>query len=122
MVIRRPLTKVVEVETERNPIPVSAPELKDDAKKSRGGNNKVAPGEHGHVRWEGGRDEPRVLSHAGLWVLSPGTSYSLPEDPGKVEKKCPPPWCREPAPRSSEKGSISSVMQAAPISTDPDAG
>lgn len=58
MVIRRPLTKVVEVETERNPSPASAPELKDEAKKSGGGNNKVAPGGHGHVGWEGGRDEP----------------------------------------------------------------
>lgn len=63
-----------------------------------------------------------VPSHAGPWVLSPGTPYSLPEDPGKVEKKCPPPWCRGPAPRSSEKGSISSGRQAAPISIDPGAG
>lgn len=117
MVIRRPLTKVVEVETERNPSPASAPELKDEVKKSGEGNKKGAPGRHGHVGWEGGRDEP-----IRPWMLSSGTPYSLPEDPGKVEKKCPPPWCRGPAPRSSEKGSISSGKQAAPISINPRAG
>lgn len=41
VVIRLPLTKVVEVETERKPSPASAPELKDEAKKSRQGSNKV---------------------------------------------------------------------------------
>lgn len=39
--MRLPLTKVVEVETERKPSPASGPELKDEAKKSREGSNKV---------------------------------------------------------------------------------
>lgn len=39
--MRLPLTKVVEVETERKPIPASAPELKDEAKKSGEGSDKV---------------------------------------------------------------------------------
>lgn len=42
VVMRLPLTKVVEVETERKPSPASAPELKDEAKKSGEGNNRVS--------------------------------------------------------------------------------
>lgn len=37
-----PLTKVVEVETERKPSPLLPPELKDEAKKSGIGSDKVS--------------------------------------------------------------------------------
>lgn len=41
VVMRLPLTKVVEVETERKPSPASAPELNDEAKKSGERSDKV---------------------------------------------------------------------------------
>lgn len=111
VVMRRPLTKVVEVETERKPSPASAPELKDEAKKSAKRSHGVsARGGSGHTGTN--RALPRREQHQEPVI-------PLPEEPGNAEKKWPPPWCRWPAPRSSEKGSISSARQGAPRQQQP---
>lgn len=60
VVIRLPLTNVVEVETERKPSPASVPELKDEAKKSREGSNKVGAR-------VGGKRRTGDRLHRGTW-------------------------------------------------------
>lgn len=117
VVMRLPLTKVVEVETERKPSPASAPELKDEAKKSAEGNNRVSARVGA---WESrGQTLCKGTRCPGTPPPGKGWQHLLPEDPGKGEKKWPPPWCREPGPRSSEKGSISSGRHGLPISIGP---
>lgn len=59
VVMRFPLTKVVEVETERKPSPASAPEPKDEVKKSGEGNNKVG----GRVGAQGRQEMDPVQGH-----------------------------------------------------------
>lgn len=76
VVMRLPLTKVVEVETERKPSPVSAPELKDEAKKSGEGSNKVSARVGGTRKagdgpCAGGRGEPGLP----CWVGAGSASY-----------------------------------------------
>lgn len=112
VVMRLPLTNVVEVETERKPSPASAPELKDEVKKSREGSNKVGARVGGKRR---AGDRLCTGEHGVLGLPCwEEWQHLLPEDPGKGEKKWPPPWCRGPGPRSSEKGSTSSERQRPP--------
>lgn len=93
VVTRLPLTKVVEVETERKPSPASAPELKDEAKKSEEGNDKVSAmvrgmrkaGDEPCTRGRGGQGLPCRVgagSISYLRILGRGKRSALPRGVG----------------------------------------
>lgn len=76
VVMRLPLTKVVEVEMERKPSPASGPELKDEAKKSGKRSDKVGARVRGRRKagdgpCAGGRSVPGLP----CWVGAGSISY-----------------------------------------------